>query len=116
LPVQIGIFEDPTVVDKSKELQQNSTLLSSILGQVVEVSTNPTFKNVLGKYAEVERELGNKEIGERTKALFKKLDEAEKTFLRTQNAIQSSPIGEFAIKVNYYTNTLAVLAKSEDNE
>ena len=116
LPVQIGIFEDPHIVNKSKDVQNNSTLLSGILGEVLGDATNPTFSSILTKYSAVERELAGKELKERTAALFRKLDDSEKTFLRGKGAIQSYQGTEFALKFNYYTNTLAVLAKSEDNE
>ena len=115
LSVQIAKYEAVELINRAKEVQDKSKLLSSILQEVTEELKNPTFKSILEKYSNIERTNEGKEINYKTITLFKELDENEKKYLRDKEALQlGTDKKEFAVKFRYYTDTLSVMSNSLD--
>jgi hypothetical protein len=113
LPVKIANFEDPKIVNKAKEVQKNSKLLSSITEEITEKFTNPVFKSIIQKHSEIESGMVGAEIKQKTIALFNKLDKKERDYVREHKGLQQGPLDkkEFAVTFRYY-NELSTLATS----
>jgi len=104
LPVQILNFEDQSIAHKAKEVQANSKLLASILQEITEEFENPTFQSILKKHAEVEGTQVGAPLGQKTMALFQKLSDKEREYVRKHNGLQVGPLDnkEFAVTFRYY--------------
>jgi hypothetical protein len=104
LPVQILNFEEQNIAHKAKEVQVNSKLLSNILQEITEEFENPTFQSILKKYAEIEGTHVGAPIGQKTMALFQKLNDKEREYVRKHNGLQVGPLDkkEFAVTFRYY--------------
>jgi hypothetical protein len=105
IPISVDFFEDPSYakINQSKEVQSKSNILGPILKNISDEFENPLFHNILKKFEAVENENVGGEIGKKTVALFKKLDDAEKAFLRERKRLQENKNQEeFAVKTNYY--------------
>jgi hypothetical protein len=111
LPVKIANFEDPKIVNKAKEVQKNSKLLSSITEEIMEKFTNPVFKSIIQKHSEIESGMVGAGIKQKTIALFNKLDKKERDYVREHKGLQQGPLDkkEFAVTFRYY-NELSTLA------
>ena len=104
LPVQILNFEEQNIAHKAKDVQVNSKLLSDILQEITEEFENPTFQSILKKHAEVEGTHVGAPIGQKTMALFQKLNDKERDYVRKHNGLQVGPLDkkEFAVTFRYY--------------
>lgn len=104
LPVQILNFEDQKISNRAREVQANSTLLSSILQEITEEFESPAFRAILRKHTEVEEVMVGAPINQKTMALFQKLNDEERGYVRTHNGLQMGPLDkkEFAITFRYY--------------
>ena len=102
LPVQVSLFEDESIINKSKEVQEKSKLLSDIQKEIDEELKSPVFQSILKKFTDVEKENAGEEVSVKTLALFKKLDDTEKDFIRKKDGLQVYDGKEFAIKFPYY--------------
>ena len=112
LPVQVSNFEEITMPSKAKETQQKSQLLSSITGSISEELKSPVFKSILRKYLDVEKSHAGDDLKPKSYALFKLLNEEEKTLIRKHKGLATGPEGkEFGIDYKYYLS-LATLSSS----
>jgi len=105
IPVSVNFFEDPSYAQKnqSTEVQSKSNILGPILKNISDEFENPLFSNILKKFEAVENENIGGEIGKKTVALFRKLDDAEKAFLRERKRLQKNKNQEeFAVTTHYY--------------
>jgi PBP1b-binding outer membrane lipoprotein LpoB len=109
IPITVAFFENPVYAQKNQsiEIQSKSNILGPILKNISDEFENPLFKNILKKFGDVENENIGEETNKKTVALFRKLDDAEKEFLRERNRLQPNKTGEeFAVKTLYYQELL----------
>jgi hypothetical protein len=109
IPISVKLFEDPSYAkkDQSKKIQSEFNILVPILQKISDEFKNPLFKNILEKFAAVENENIGEETNKKTVALFRKLNDEEKVFLREKNRLQENRTGEeFAVKTLYYQELL----------
>ena len=79
-----------------------SVLLQEIVDEVDEKLKSPIFQEIIRKYKEVNRD-GS--IQDKTVALFRKLTDPEKQFIRGDKGLQENGAGvEFAVKSKYYSS------------
>jgi PBP1b-binding outer membrane lipoprotein LpoB len=105
IPVCVNFFEDPSYAKKnqSTEIQSKSNILGPILKNISDEFENPLFSSILKKFEAVENENIGEEIGKKTVALFRKLSDAEKAFLRERKRLQKNRNQEeFAVTTHYY--------------
>lgn len=106
LPLLIKNFEDPKKRNKSIDVQEKSTLLDDINLTIKADSENPITKSIYEKYLEVERKMSDKETGERTIELYKRLSSEEVSYLKEKGFIESRKADgvPFAVKTIYYNS------------
>jgi hypothetical protein len=117
VPVAVKLFEDPNYVkaNQSLNVQSRNNILGPIINKVSEEYKNPVFKSILDKFVAVENEKANEEMNKRTVALFRRLDDVEKAFLREGNHLQKNSGGEeFAVKMAYYLELVRERNSIED--
>jgi len=106
IPIFVNFFENPsyTQKDQSTNVQSKSNILGPILKEISDEFENPLFSSILKKFVAVEDGNIGEEIGKKTVALYRKLDDAEKEFLRGKNRLQKNTTTqeEFAVKTQYY--------------
>ncbi len=102
LPVSIDNFEEKYKPNQSSELQEKSELLLGIIKDIDEEFKNPIFKSIIKKYQDVEND-STVTSEKKTIALFKKLDDNEKSYLRKKDYLQKGQDGaEFAVTRKFY--------------
>ena len=109
IPVRIADFGDPdfTIPDRSPAVQRDNPVLGGILGEMAADSADPRRASIHGKFQRVEEENPGAEIGYRTVALFRMLDDDEKAYLEERHCIQRGPQGDyFAVTYPFYNNLL----------
>lgn len=104
LPVQILNFEDQKIAHNSREVQMKSRLLSEIVQEITEDLNSPTLRSILKKQEEVEKVQLGAPLGQKTIALFQKLNNDEIEYVRKHNGLQIGPLDQkvFAITYRYY--------------
>jgi len=114
IPVFVTNFEDKSYAqkDQSTEIQSKSNILSPILKKISDEFENPLFISILKKFETVENENIGGETGRKTVALFRKLDTAEKDFLRERGRLQKNNTTqeEFAVTIHYYQELIRSLS------
>ncbi len=106
LPLMITSFEDPKKRDKSMSIQNNSTLLKDIEKAIISESKDPIMIPIFGKFNDVEKEFSDKEIGQRTIELYKRLSPEEINYLKEKGYIQTRRADgmSFAVTMGFYNS------------
>ncbi len=106
LPLMITNFETIASRDRSEAVQRASSLLRDLLAHIQNEANNPLMGSIVNKYNEVDTTMSDDDIGARTVALFGKLTEEEKAFLREKDFIQTRKNDgkEFAVKTSFYNS------------
>ena len=105
LPLTVNNFEDIVKPDRSLEIQGNSDLLTDIKAMLQNEDSDPVMASIIAKYNVVERDMAGIEISKKTKELYKKLDEPERSYLTEKGQIQLNNEGiPFAVKTAFYNS------------
>ncbi|MGC8516159.1 MAG: ATP-binding protein [Thermoplasmata archaeon] len=104
LPLIIKEFGKKEIARKSIETQNDSKLLENIKESVI--SQDPIMRSIMEKFNGVEHDLAGQEIGDRTVALYKSLDDKEKAYLEEKSLIEKnrSDGKPFAVKTRWYNS------------
>ncbi|MEM3489135.1 MAG: ATP-binding protein [Nitrososphaerota archaeon] len=106
LPVMIKNFEDPSISNKSIEVQEKSELLNSILKTINDELEDPIRNSIYNKYIEVEKDPKiHDDTGKKTIKLYEKLTPEEISYLEKKGYIQKNKDGKpFAVTTRFYNS------------
>lgn len=105
VPIRVLNFEKQAKPDQSNHIQQQNPILAEIQNKIIEERNDPYLISIRKKYEAVERDHPHEEMGEKTKLLYQKLDDDERTYLEERKYLQPNVngSGHFAVTYPYYT-------------
>ena len=106
IPTRVKNFEDVqyTEPDQSNDVQQHNLILDEIQRGIIAEQNDPVLVSIRKKYNETEAESPGAEINDKTKLLYGKLNEEEKSKLEERGFLQPNVNGPgfFTVTFPYY--------------